>query len=112
MGLLIERNFYRDLPGPPSLLVMSTHSTSFIPWGFDEDFRARVAGRFMSLRDLEAQASSGFAEVAMRCGVAAFVGSFGEPPDLDSADAMIAFYEGLLSGKGVSVADGSPTAFP
>lgn len=89
---------------PPSLLVMSTHFTSFVPWGVNEDFRSRLAGRSTSLRDLDAQPSSDFAEVAMRWGVAAFVGSFGEPPDLDSADAMVAFYEALLSGDSVATA--------
>lgn len=89
---------------PPSLLVMSTHFTSFVPWGFSEDVRAKLAGRAASLQSLEAEPASGFAEVAMRCGVAAFVGSFGEPPDLDSAETMIAFYEALLSGKPVTTA--------
>ncbi|HEX5733181.1 MAG TPA: SIR2 family protein [Blastocatellia bacterium] len=89
---------------PPSLLVMSTHFTSFVPWGGNEDFRSKLVRRSMSLQDLDAQLSSDFAEVAMRCGVAAFVGSFGEPPDLDSADAMIAFYEALLSGDSVATA--------
>jgi len=89
---------------PPSLMVMSTHFTSFVPCGFDEDFRAKLAGRFISLQDLEAGPLSGFGEVAMRCGVAAFVGSFGEPPELDTIEAMIAFYDGLLSGQPVAKA--------
>jgi len=89
---------------PPSLMVMSTHFTSFVPCGFDEDFRAKLAGRFISLQDLEAGPLSGFGEVAMRCGVAAFVGSFGEPPELDTTEAMIAFYDGLLSGQPVAKA--------
>jgi hypothetical protein len=84
---------------PPSLLVMSTHFTSFVPLGFDEDFRATLLDRSMSLADLAMQQSAGFAEVAMRCGVASFVGSFGQPPDLDTAELMIAFYEEMLAGK-------------
>lgn len=36
--------------------------------------------------------------------MATFVGSFGEPPEQDTADAMIAFYSALLSGDSVAKA--------
>ncbi|HYF30274.1 MAG TPA: SIR2 family protein [Chitinophagaceae bacterium] len=87
---------------PPSLLVMSTHFTSFVPLGINEDLMAKLAGKTTALHEIEAQHSLDFAENAMRCGVATFVGSFGEPPEKDTADTMIAFYEGLLAGDSVA----------
>jgi CHAT domain-containing protein len=87
---------------PPSLLVMSTHFTSFIPLGFNEDFIAKLGGRINLLEEAGLETPSSFAEVAMKCGVATFVGSFGEPPDEDSADTMIAFYKAFLQGNSVA----------
>jgi hypothetical protein len=89
---------------PPALLVMSTHFTSFRPVAWDDTLEDVARQRTTTLRSLGHADLSGFAEVAMRCGVGAFVGCFGEPPDQATADLMERFYAQLLAGDTVASA--------
>lgn len=87
---------------PPALLVMSTHFTSFRPVAWDDTFQDYARRRTTRLASLPNADVTGFAEVAMRCGVGAFVGCFGEPPDEATADLFDRFYAALLTGRTVA----------
>ena len=89
---------------PPALLVMNTHFTSYRPAAWDDTFEDVARNRATTLRSLRHADLSGFAEVAMRCGVGAFVGCFGEPPDQAAGDLMERFYTELLAGHTVASA--------
>lgn len=84
---------------PPALLVLSTHFTAFQPWGVIQHLQDPDTGPRACLADLAGLGSIGFAETAMRCGVGAFVGCFGEAPAEDTADAMIDFMAAWLRGE-------------
>ncbi|EHR72076.1 hypothetical protein BurJ1DRAFT_3267 [Burkholderiales bacterium JOSHI_001] len=84
---------------PPALMVLSTHFSLCQPWGTDLTFAELTGVRQPHLRDLAAMGTDGFGETAMRCGVGAFIGSLGETPSADTADAMIVLYQQMLLGK-------------
>lgn len=87
---------------PPALLVMSTHFTSFRPVAWDDTFQDYARRRTTRLATLPNADLTGFAEVAMRCGVGAFVGCFGEPPDQATAHLFDRFYAELVKGRTVA----------
>ncbi|MFN0059598.1 MAG: SIR2 family protein [Planctomycetota bacterium] len=89
---------------PPALLVLSTHHTAFVLPGLSE------RGEFVARNQLHppgvdrtAPAVRGFAGMAMRAGVSAFLGCIASPGDEVCAQLVSRLYRELL--------DGAPVAF-
>jgi hypothetical protein len=90
---------------PPALFTATTHFTSFQPIGFRRPLDQRASSRPASIFDAEArQPPSGFAEVAMRCGVGAFVGCCTSPSDAVAAELTERFYERAIAGDTIAEA--------
>lgn len=83
---------------PPALLVMSTHHTAFFPLDLDRDALITPGQLAAPERHGEPVEDRGFTALAMRCGVASFVGCCGSVSDAGSARVMSAFYDRLVLG--------------
>ena len=82
---------------PPAIMVLNSHFTAFVPLGVgvategeELPIKPSVSGRV------------GFAELAMRTGVGAFVGCFGSPSDAGARALGIDLHRGLLRGEGIA----------
>jgi hypothetical protein len=83
---------------PPLLLVMSTHHTAFFPLDLDRDAEMTPDRLAAPDRGEEPAEDRGFTSLAMRCGVASFVGCCGSVSDAGAAAVMADFYERLVAG--------------
>jgi len=81
---------------PPALMVLNSHFTSFVPPGIEE------APKDVAEQALQAglAGKAGFADLAMRAGVAAFIGTFSGAISDDGARIFaVEFYRELFSGR-------------
>lgn len=84
---------------PPAIMMLNSHFTAFVPLGVgvapdreEQPIKPSVSGRV------------GFAELAMRTGVGAFIGCFGSPSDESARQLGYNLHRGLLEGEVVSAA--------
>lgn len=89
---------------PPALLVLDTHYTAFVLAEVDVDPRQRFGTQGGSAIHAAGWSSRGFAEAAMRAGVTAFVGAFGNVTDYSGAVLSVQLYAHLLAGRTVAEA--------
>lgn len=83
---------------PPALMVLDTHYSAFVLAEIDTDVRELVGSPRRAGTLPPSSPPRGFAEAAMRCGVASFVGAFGSIADRSGAELSVAFFAHLLSG--------------
>jgi CHAT domain-containing protein len=90
---------------PPSLLVLNSHYTAYVPVGVGVDGRVGLGSRSPAEAvELAGQESRGFARIAGRAGVGAFLGCVASPTDETAAQLAIELYRRLADGIPVALA--------
>jgi hypothetical protein len=84
---------------PPALLGLNSHYTAYVPIGVPDDPRvgagASSASEALAIAGRE---SRGFARIAGRAGVGAYLGAVASPSDPSAAQVAIELFRGLLEG--------------
>lgn len=90
---------------PPTLLVLNSHVTAFVPCGAHPGSRTESAASAPPGVDRPLPPPLGFMGLASRSGVGAFVGSFaGAVPDVGAGEFAVELYRGLADGQRFSSA--------
>jgi len=84
---------------PPALMVLDTHFTAFVLAEVEVKVREVVGTPGEREATPPLGPPRGFSDAAMRCGVACFVGAFGNVGDRTGAELSVAFYAELLIGR-------------
>jgi hypothetical protein len=85
---------------PPTLLVLNSHVTAFMPCGALTGTRTESAATGPPGVDRPLPPPLGFMGLASRSGVGAFVGSFaGAVPDVGAGEFAVELYRGLADGQ-------------
>ena len=89
---------------PPALLVLNSHYTAYVPVGIRDDPRAGVASSSAEAVEIAGRQARGFARIAGRAGVGAYLGCVAPPSDPNAAEVAIDLYRRLATGIPVAQA--------
>jgi CHAT domain-containing protein len=88
---------------PPAMLGLNSHYTAYVPVGVQDDPRvgagASSAAEALAIAGRETR---GFARIAGRAGVGAYLGAVASPSDPSAAQVAIELYRGLVGGAPVA----------
>ncbi|HEY0972276.1 MAG TPA: SIR2 family protein [Gemmatimonadales bacterium] len=90
---------------PPTLMMLTSHYTSFVPPGApDVEQVTGDESRLSTLEELARHRARGFTRLASRSGVGAFIGCFGSPTDAGAAVLATELYRFAMQGVPIALA--------